>query len=203
MPLLELDQRSDAWVQARVGRITASVAAACLGLDPYKSRAEAWRTIKGKTYAGNKHTDWGHTFEAMARRHYEVETGEMVQETGFWVHPSLDWLGASPDGFVGPVGLLEVKCPSKLPSKVPVHHHLQMLVQMIVTGREWCDYFVFLPPGAGQEAQFWMQRVYLKGEAGLIRKLKAFYDAYVVPNVEPPRKKRRKKAATTTTGGLS
>ena len=137
--------------------------------------------------AVNKHMAWGTEFEATARIAYECETGLLVQETGFWIHPSLPWLGASPDGLVGPVGLCEIKCPSVLPVAVPVHHRIQMIVQLACTGRKWADYFVWTHDG-----QF-LQRVFPSGAEGIIRKLQAFYEAYVLTNQEPPRKKRKPK----------
>lgn len=186
MPELILTQRSDSWVEARKGRITASIAAACLGLDPYQSRQKAWRAINGETYAGNKHTSWGTEFEAQARSDYEAFSGNLVTETGFWVSPEHDWLGASPDGLIGTDGLVEVKCPGNLPEKIPIHHRIQMLVQLLVTGRKWCDYFCWT------HADSFCSRVHLAGGWGLIQKLQQFREQFVLTNTEPPRKKRRK-----------
>jgi putative phage-type endonuclease len=184
------DQRTDAWIEARKGKITASVAAGCLGLCPYTSRQEAWRRILGTSANGsNRHMAWGVEFEAKARETYECLTGNLVEETGFWVHPSIPWLGASPDGFIGFDGMLEVKCPSHCPDNgmVPIHHRIQMLVQMACTGRQWCDYFVWT-----HEATF-LRRVFPAGTDGIIRRLEAFYQTYVLTKAEPPRKKRKSK----------
>jgi len=188
MPALAPKQGSREWHALRAGRITASLAAACLGLDPYVSRQKAFRTIVGtEPLYDNAAMAWGRMHEAKARLDYEVATGELVSVTGFWVHPEKDWLGASPDGLVGADGLVEIKCPGSLPDKVPVHHHIQMLVQLACTGRDWCDYWAWTPTGT------FVRRTRRQGIAGLLHRLEAFYLTYVVPGVEPPRKKRRAK----------
>jgi hypothetical protein len=158
-------------------------------MNPHMSRQEAYRRALGiQSDGGNRHTRWGSEFEPIARSAYEVATGNMVMTTGFWVHPKFDWLGASPDGLIGGDGLVEIKCPTACPESVPLAHRIQMLVQLIVTGREWCDYFVWT-----HEKTF-LRRVHLAGEAGLLRRLEAFYHDHVLAKVEPPRKKRSKKS---------
>ncbi len=191
MPLLQHDQGSESWLQAREGRITASLAAACLGLDPNTSRAEAWRRIRGKRWEGNHHTRWGQEFEPAARAQYEAVSGELVEQTGFWVHPLHDWLGASPDGLVGVEGLAEIKCPMKLPSCVPIHHRIQMLVQLACTDRLWCDYFAW----AGNE--HFTRRIHRAGIDGLIARLESFYKTWVLTGIEPLRKIRKKRSTAT------
>lgn len=188
MPQLEATQRSDEWLAARKGKITASIAAACLGLCPWTSRQEAWRTIMGTSKTkNNKHMKWGTEFEPTARQDYEADSGNFVEETGFWIHPTISWLGASPDGLVGADGLAEIKCPGKLPLIVPIHHRIQMIVQLVVTERKWCDYYVW----THDEGKF-TRRVFVAGWAGLFRRLEEFYTTYVLTNTEPPRKKRKK-----------
>ncbi len=186
MPLLEASQRTDAWHEARAGKITASLAAACLGLHPHSSRMAAWREITGRGGpSDNAFMAWGRQNEAEARRCYEAETGLLVRETGFWVHPKLPWLGASPDGLVGQSGQLEVKCPTLLPGSVPIHHRIQVLVQLACTGRSWCDYFAWTP-----EASF-LRRIYPAGTAGLLRRLEGFYRQFVLTDIEPPSKRAK------------
>lgn len=190
MPLLTTDQRNDAWHQARKGKITASLAAACLGLDPHKGPYWAWQEIQGRHQQPvNRHMAWGTEFEPVARRWYEDEMGDIVEQTGFWVHKDYPWLGASPDGLIGGEGdgLLEVKVPTTIPSAVPPHHEIQCRVQMAVLDRNWVDYLAW-----GHEGHFLKRIERVNGDEGMILKdLEAFYLAYIVPNLAPP--KRRKK----------
>ncbi len=204
MPLLCADQRSDGWFAVRRHRITASIAAGCLGVHPHMSRQEAWRRCLGiQKESENNATRWGVQFEEHAKQEYEIETGRFIEPTGFWVSSVYDWLGASPDGFVGQDGLYEGKAPGKLSESVPIYHRIQMIVQMIVCERAWCDYFVWVPERVGEhgeptgEPNTFLRRVHLAGAAGIIRKLEAFYRTYVLTNTEPPRKKpkRRRKGA--------
>lgn len=197
MPLLleTFDQRSEQWHAARRGRITASVAAACLGLHPHTGPLTAYKQIKGLSrFEGNNYTDWGNRYEPEARNAYECMTGNLVSETGLWVHPKYDFLAASPDGLIGDDGCLEIKC-GRLPDDypyVPLAHRIQMLVQLACTERQWCDYFVYAhQPDGSIRTQY--NRVKPSGLPGLIKKLEAFYQTYIVPGVEPPKRTRKKK----------
>jgi putative phage-type endonuclease len=94
--------------------------------------------------------------EPIARAAYEAHTGDFVTQTGFWLHPTIEWLGASPDGLVGDDGLLEIKCPRtsthlkyRKDAKPPTQYKRQMIVQLMCTGRKWVDFVSFddrLPP---------------------------------------------------------
>jgi putative phage-type endonuclease len=85
--------------------------------------------------------------EPLARSAYEVETGQMVDECGFIMHPEIDRFGASPDGMVGDDGLIEIKCPNTathidfIRTRKPSGQYIwQMQAQMACTGRQWCDF---------------------------------------------------------------
>ena len=118
MPQITVAQRTPEWHAARKGKVTASIAAACLGLDKYTSRKKAWRTILGREPedTGNPHLARGVLFEPKARWEYEVLTGNTVVETGLWTHPECEWLAASVDGCVGDDAILECKCPMVAPT---------------------------------------------------------------------------------------
>lgn len=190
MPLIVSSQLTDEWFAARIGKISASIAAGCLALHPHMSRAEAWRTALGTNKkVDNRHVRWGSEFEPVARAAYEIQSGNLVMETGLWQHPVHDWLIASPDGLIGNDEILEVKCVGTLPTAVPIYHRIQMLVQMLCTGRHFGTYFVWTHSGT------FLRRVHLAGEAWLLRKLKAFYEEFVLTSLEPPRKARKKKTA--------
>lgn len=113
----------------------------------------------------NAAMQWGTETEPQARMAYELMTGETVTEVGFIAHPSIQHFGASPDGLVGDRGLIEIKCPNTsthidtlLSDKVPGKYITQMHVQMICTGRDWCDFVSFDPRLPG-DMSFWMRRV--------------------------------------------
>jgi predicted phage-related endonuclease len=69
---------------------------------------------------------------------------------GFVNHPTIEAAGASPDGLVGALGLIEIKCPNTAThletlrtKKVPTKYNIQMQWQMASTGRKWCDFVSF------------------------------------------------------------
>ena len=107
-------------------------------------------------FVGNVATEFGTAHEPLALLDYEMETGNTVQECGFFVHPEFDWLGASPDGLIDDHGLVEIKCPYGLrneanPEFKPLadqpHYHAQVQTEMACTGRQWCDFYQWAPNG--------------------------------------------------------
>lgn len=198
MTCIVANQRSPEWHEAHIGKITASLAAACLGLCPHTSRQKAWRIIMGReVVVENSYMTYGKAMEAHALSEYEIETGRLATPTGFWVSDTHPWLGASPDSLVGAEGLVETKCPQKMPTKIPTPYRIQMLVQMIVTGRSWCDFFAWVRGVDDEPDGFFLARCPLQGSAGLVARLKAFHEEFVLGDKEPSRRKprRRKKAA--------
>ena len=188
MPEIVTDQLSPKWHEARVGRITASVAAGCLGLSPHMGPITAWKAIMGIRQAENGFMRYGTANESAAKSAYQIATGHLVRETGFWVHPTLDWLGASPDAFVGHRGCLEVKAPQTLPDSIPPHHAVQMQVQMFVCDCDWAEYWAWHP-----EQGHYLARI--NADIGnLVELLKQFYETYVITNTPPPRRKRKAKS---------
>jgi putative phage-type endonuclease len=170
-----MDQRSNEWFEARLGRVTASRAAEVMAKT--KSGYSASRAVymaqlirerlTGLSDSGfsSAAMQWGTETEPQARAAYEVMTGRDVVEVGFIQHPTIGGFGASPDGLVGDDGLIEIKCPNTathietlLAEKVPSKYIIQMQVQMLCTGRSWCDFVSFDPRLPGNMA-FWISRV--------------------------------------------
>jgi len=155
-------QGTPEWLQARVGRITASRIADVLAITksgPSASRAGYLGELVAERLTGqsaasdyiNADMQRGTDLEPIARMAYEERTGEMVEEVGFVMHPTLA-AGASPDGLVGDVGLLEIKAPRThvhieylLANKPPKKYIPQMAWQCVCTGRAWVDFVSFDP----------------------------------------------------------
>jgi putative phage-type endonuclease len=170
-----IEQRTDAWFEARIGKVTASRVADVLAKtksgysasrDNYMAQLVCERLTKQKaegfTNAAMQH---GTETEPLARLSYEVSQNVLVDEVGFIPHPTIEMSGASPDGLVNDDGLIEIKCPNTathietlLSETVPTKYYTQMQFQMACTGREWCDFVSFdnrLPP----ELQLFVKRV--------------------------------------------
>ena len=151
-----MEQRSDDWFAARLGKVTASRVADVIAKTKtgYSSSRENYMadliverlTGQKASSFSNAAMEWGVEQEPHARAAYSAFTGELVEEVGFIDHPSVPMSGASPDGVVGE-GLVEFKCPNTathleylLANKPPGKYVTQMQWQMAVTGAKWCDF---------------------------------------------------------------
>ena len=156
-----MEQRTDEWFTARLGKVTASRVADVIAKT--KSGYGAGRAnyladlvverLTGQKAQGfsNAAMEWGTEQEPHARAAYSAKTGIMVEEVGFIDHPTVAMSGASPDGFAEE-GLVEVKCPNTstmleyiLDGKPPQKYITQMQWQRACTGRLWCDFVSFDP----------------------------------------------------------
>lgn len=204
-----MDQRSDEWFAARLGKVTASRVADLMAKTksgPSASRATYMADLIVERMTGQRAEGftsaamiWGTETEPQARAAYEFLTDAEVTETGFVLHPSIPDFGASPDGLVGSDGLVEIKCPATathietlLTETVPAKYITQMQAQMACTGRAWCDFVSFDPRMPG-DMQLWVKRVpcdpafmsEMEGEvqaflAELAQKLDALTERYAV-----------------------
>lgn len=168
-----MEQRSEEWFKARLGKVTASRVADVLAKIKsgesasrrnYKIQLVSERLTgeKQETYINQAMQD-GIDREFYARERYVQQHGE-VEEVGFIQHPTLE-AGASPDGLVGDDGLIEIKCPlgtthteTLMTQEVPSKYMPQIQFQLLVTGRKWCD-FVSFNPMFPEHLQLFVKRV--------------------------------------------
>lgn len=170
-----MEQRSQEWFAARIGKVTASRVADLMAKTksgPAASRANYMADLIVERLTGQKAEgftsaamQWGTDTEPQARAAYEFLTDADVVEEGFCLHHVIPDFGASPDGLIGDDGLLEIKCPNTaahldvlLTGTVPAKYVTQMQAQMSCTGREWCDFVSFDPRMPG-EMQIFVKRV--------------------------------------------
>lgn len=173
-----MEQRSEEWFQARLGKVTASRVADVLAKIKsgesasrrnYKIQLVSERLTgeKQETYVNQAMQD-GIDREQFARDRYVQQFGE-VEEVGFIQHPTLE-AGASPDGLVGTDGIIEIKCPmgsthteTLMTQEVPSKYVPQIQFQLLVTGRKWCD-FVSYNPMFPENLQVFVRRVFANKE---------------------------------------
>jgi putative phage-type endonuclease len=170
-----IEQGSDEWFAARIGKVTASRVADVIAKtktgfstsrDNYMAQLVCERLTGQKSESfTNAAMQHGTETEPLARLSYEVSQNVLVDEVGFVPHPSIIMAGASPDGLVGDDGLLEIKCPNTathietlLSQTVPGKYNTQMQLQMACTERSWCD-FVSFDNRLPSELQLFVKRV--------------------------------------------
>ena len=153
-----MEQRTEDWFLARKGKVTASRisdvmakgrgGAESLTRQKYIDQLVTERLTKvvAEGYT-NEAIQRGVELEATARAAYCFAKDCHVDEIGFVEHPSIDNSGASPDGLVQDIGLVEIKCPNSLThveyimaGKPPAKYIPQMAFQMACTGRKWVDF---------------------------------------------------------------
>lgn len=155
MQVFDFPQYSEEWWAIRAKKMTSSHAQAIAsngkGLETYirQIMAEYYGYVEREAYT-NAAMERGLEMEPMAADAYAWEFMEDVNTVGFVVLN--DYVGVSPDRLVGKSGLLEIKCPTDkvffdllVTEKIDTKYEWQMQMQLLVTGREWCDYTVFNP----------------------------------------------------------
>ena len=179
-------QGTPEWFAQRLGHVTASrmsdvlakgKAGEAVTRQKYRMQIIAER-ISGRVAESftSAAMEWGVEQEKFARIRYEADTGYFVDEAEFCNHPTIKWLGASPDGTISGVsGLIEIKCPNtqthlgyRLDNKPPAAYINQMQCQMWVTGADWCD-FVSYDPRVPEHLQLFISR--LQRDNDLIAKM--------------------------------
>ena len=174
-----MEQRSDEWFQARLGKVTASRVSDVLAT--IKSGEAATRSnyrIQLVTERLTNTSTKGYVNEAMqhgidtedeARAFYMFSKAN-VEEVGFVDHPTIEWSGASPDGFVGDDGLIEIKCPQPhthtltlINKDCPQKYYNQIMWQLSVTKRSWCD-FVSYQPSFPENLKMFVKRIHRDDE---------------------------------------
>lgn len=168
-------QGTPEWFAARAGKVTASRVADLI------AKTKSGYSTSRQNYAAELLCErltgicepgftsgpmqWGKDQEPHARRAYEARHEVEVYEVGFVDHPEIRMSGASPDGYVGEAGLVEIKCPltathldTLLGGSVPGKYLTQIQWQLACTGREWCD-FVSFDPRLPEAMQIYVERI--------------------------------------------
>lgn len=160
----EFHQKSDVWLLAKSGIVTASEMDALV--------TPKWKIKEGdaaETLLNEKLAEWwtgrpldsistfamenGNILEDEAKPYYEISYGEKVETVGL-VTDETDTraatIGCSPDGLIGEDGGLEIKCPNAdthvrylRAGTVPEKYLAQVHFSLYVTGRKWWKFFSY------------------------------------------------------------
>lgn len=146
------------WLSVRGSGIGSSDAAVAVGISPYKSPLELWleKTERqaAPDLASNDAVFWGTTLEHIIANVYAERTGTKVRRLNAVLqHPEHSFMLANLDRVVQhPTdghGILEVKTAGVNSARfweegVPDSYQCQVLHQLAVTGKQWCDVAVLI-----------------------------------------------------------
>jgi putative phage-type endonuclease len=156
-------QRTQEWYDMRSKVITASSAAQAMGESKYDKpdKLILEKIGEGDDFKENKYVHHGKKYEKIATMIYENIKDVKIGEFGLILHPTIDFLGASPDGiamncslggkFSPIVGrMLEIKCPLSREIQTsgqedgeicPHYYWVQVQLQLECCDLEECDFW--------------------------------------------------------------
>lgn len=173
-------QRDDAWLALRAGKFTGSRFRELMARTksgPSASRKNLITRLAIERLIGacvdtycSPAMQRGTELEAEGRRAYEDAYLVAVELVDFVQHPTLDFVGVSPDGLVGTDGLVEIKAPSAEAKHYEAlrygahadEYRWQIQGQLWVTGRQWVDAVSYDPRFRGPDGDWSLavKRVY-------------------------------------------
>jgi putative phage-type endonuclease len=160
-----MEQGDAQWKALRCGRITGSRFRAVMDLNkrngqPNAARRRLVEVLRDELRTGepehvepNEYMAHGTAMEPLARAAYEFREGCACVVPAFIEHPTIPYIGFSPDGLVGDDGLIEIKSPALEPrhmrtvtsQKCPDDYYPQVVGGLWVTGRAYCDFISYFP----------------------------------------------------------
>lgn len=175
MNLLNIQQHSAEWFEARLGCATGSRIKDALSFlkrksngreagEPSQARLDYMMELALGRLTGivpdhfvTQAMQWGIDVEPHAVRAYEAVTEQPARKVGIAAHPSIERFMASPDRYIGSVGVLETKCPTSMvhmaylkAGVVPSEYLPQCLSELACDPtREWLDFISFDPRFTG------------------------------------------------------
>ena len=163
-----MEQRTDEWFKARLGKVTASkihdiMIKTKVGESTYKTKYRmqlVTERLTGKVVPMFMNNAMAHgvEYEDEAKtcyaNHRKLLVGTDVRDVGMIDHPSIDMSGASPDGLVGDDGLIEIKCPQPMTHTTTLEtgdihkryiHQMQWQMSCVGDHIKWCDFVSYHP----------------------------------------------------------
>jgi len=156
--IIECEQGSPEWFEARRGIPTASRYADVLAEGKGIMRARYMRQLAAETITEepmetykNAKMERGKEHEPDLRARYAFDHDVNIEQVGF-LRSNMIATGCSPDGLVGVDGMIEIKStePDLLielldSGRAPTQHMAQIQGNLWITGRDWCDLVIGWP----------------------------------------------------------
>ena len=156
-----IDQHSEAWHEARLGRVTGTRFKSLVAGETTQTYKDLVTNLACEIITGRAEESYSNAImehgietEPEARKEYESYFGVEVNQVGF-VIPDEDnefhnWCGVSPDGLTED-GMIEIKCPLMKThleyiegGKLPTEYRNQVQGQLFVTGLPYCDFVSYV-----------------------------------------------------------
>lgn len=114
---------------------------------------------------------YGIANESIARKDFEDKFNISIKSAGLFIHKTLNYLAASPDGLIGNDGIIEIKCPYSIKDYTPEqavnnkkikcmtisngnlllkktdNYYYQVQGQLNITERSFCYFVAWSPKG--------------------------------------------------------
>ncbi len=161
MRILNYEQGSEEWYQARCGHPTSSCFDKIVDIKGNRSKQREGYLYQLAGERITKHVEEeyqnanmqrGKELEDEARKFYSLLAKVKVKTIGLCLTEGKYVYGASPDGQVGSTGLLEIKCPIMrthvsylLKDKLPLDYFQQTQGQLLVSEYNWVDFISYYP----------------------------------------------------------
>jgi putative phage-type endonuclease len=160
---INVEQGSEAWHEARMGRITATDFNALMMKESTAGFQNLIYRVVGELISGdveetysNDAMERGKALEPAAVAEFEEITGIKTEQIGFCIPDEgtefHNWIGCSPDRLLPDNGLLEVKCPlikahlGYIEENVmPSEYFWQVQAQLYITGFDYALFMSFYP----------------------------------------------------------
>lgn len=165
MQIHNVEQKSAEWFALRLQYPLTASEAQAIGNQGKGLETLCWEQMAKKYSSAeqenltNKDLERGIELEPQALSLYELETGNKVESVGFVTNESISSVGgASPDSLVNDDGLVEAKAFADTKHfkavldfkktgtfEIESKYIWQMQMQMLFTGRRWCDFLAYNP----------------------------------------------------------
>lgn len=163
------------WQKSRLGKITGSTFGKLIVSDKkggYKLSTSqtaktliykiAWERLLlngdvsnglGRLNFSSAATNHGNDYEGAAVLEFEKQTGLKVDYIQNFICND-DWVGGTPDGYIGKDGIIEIKAPFNGGNHIQTliegeiynkEHYFQIQGYLWLTGRKWCKYVTYDP----------------------------------------------------------
>lgn len=201
--VIRLKDRSE-WLKERQKRIGGSDASAMIGLNPWKTKAECWRSKMDEVQEiSSPAIEYGTKAEEHIRALFSLKHKELqvlYEEDVILDSNKFEWMAYSPDGLLvedGKRGILEIKTTlihnkdkwKEWDNQVPQHYYIQVLHGLIVTGFDFVIFCAELrfPNGEARLIERRIERNEVENDIEyLIEKEKEEWERWYLTKKEPP-----------------